>query len=145
MTNLGVDFNGTAVAPPAAGPVVGEPARLPAVQPTPVGATLARGGAITDVPGSTAPWTRRFHTSTTRSSKLRHWLDASADLDRVDIDPTRSGGQPIIRGTRIPIYSVVAHAARGRSTAEIIDQLDGRIDAEDVRQAFLYAAALCRA
>lgn len=83
--------------------------------------------------------------SVPRTAKARLWQEASEDFSRIDVDPGVMGGQPVIRGTRIPIYSIVAHASRGRSAEQIIDHLDGAIDAEDLRQAFLFAAALCRA
>lgn len=49
------------------------------------------------------------------------------------------GGVPCIRGMRIPVATVVRMVANGLSTAEILD-LHPDLEAEDIREALLYAA-----
>jgi uncharacterized protein (DUF433 family) len=49
-------------------------------------------------------------------------------------------GVPCIRGTRIPVSSVVAMVAEGMSTAEILTEFPQLAD-EDIRDALRYASA----
>jgi uncharacterized protein (DUF433 family) len=58
---------------------------------------------------------------------------------RVTIRPDQMGGVPCIRGMRMPVATVVRMVANGLSTAEILD-LHPDLEAEDIREALLYAA-----
>ena len=58
---------------------------------------------------------------------------------RITIRPDQMGGAPCIRGMRMPVATVVRMVANGLSTAEILD-LHPDLEAEDVREALLYAA-----
>jgi uncharacterized protein (DUF433 family) len=60
--------------------------------------------------------------------------------DLVVRDPDIMGGDPVFRGTRVPVHAVAAQLAQGASA---IDVLEGypRLTAEMVRLAPLYAAA----
>jgi len=49
------------------------------------------------------------------------------------------GGAPCIRGTRIPVATVVGMVAEDISTAEILADFP-QLSAEDVREALRYAA-----
>jgi uncharacterized protein (DUF433 family) len=62
---------------------------------------------------------------------------------RITADPGVLGGQPCIRGTRIPVAAVVAKVAEGMSVAEIIATYPDLIP-DDVTQALLYAAEAVR-
>lgn len=53
------------------------------------------------------------------------------------------GGQPCIRGLRIPVATVVAMVADGMTTEEILEDLPG-LEAEDVAEALRYAAEAVR-
>lgn len=50
------------------------------------------------------------------------------------------GGVPCIRGTRIPVTTVVGMVAEGMSTDEILSEFP-QLSMEDVREALRYAAA----
>ena len=60
-------------------------------------------------------------------------------LDRITINPGVCGGQPTVRGLRIPVALLVRHIAQGQTVAEVMEEYR-EIEAEDVRQALLYAA-----
>lgn len=60
-------------------------------------------------------------------------------LSRITIRPDQMGGVPCIRGMRIPVVTVVRMVANGLSTTEILD-LHPDLEAEDIREALLYAA-----
>ncbi len=64
-------------------------------------------------------------------------------FDRITIDPDTMAGQPLIRGLRIPVATVVAMVADGMTTEEILADLPD-LEAEDVTQALRYAAAAVR-
>ena len=50
---------------------------------------------------------------------------------RIVIDPTKCHGQPIIRGTRVPVSRVLGYLAGGMSIEDV--QRDFELTAEDVR------------
>ncbi|MGH8792425.1 MAG: DUF433 domain-containing protein [Stackebrandtia sp.] len=60
-------------------------------------------------------------------------------FDRITTNPMMMGGQPVIRGLRIPVTTVVAMVADNMSPEEIVDELPD-LQLEDVHQALLYAA-----
>jgi uncharacterized protein (DUF433 family) len=60
-------------------------------------------------------------------------------LDRITIDPDVMGGQPCIRGLRIPVSLIIKLIASGKSVKEILDNYP-ELEEEDVRQALEYAA-----
>lgn len=62
---------------------------------------------------------------------------------RITLDPRQMGGVPCIRGLRIPVATVVGMVADGMSEAEILDAYPD-LEAEDVREALLYAAEAVR-
>jgi uncharacterized protein (DUF433 family) len=61
-------------------------------------------------------------------------------FDRITVEVDKMAGQPCIRGLRVPVATVVAMAAAGTSTAEILADLP-EFDAEDAAQVLRYAAA----
>lgn len=60
-------------------------------------------------------------------------------LDRITVDPAVCGGQPTVRGLRIPAGLIVRHIAAGQRPEDVIREYP-ELDAEDIRQALLYAA-----
>ena len=58
--------------------------------------------------------------------------------ERIAIDPKVMGGKPVIRGTRVPIQTIIAFLAGGDDVAVVCDELD--IVEDDVRAALAYAA-----
>jgi uncharacterized protein (DUF433 family) len=59
---------------------------------------------------------------------------------RVSVDHRVMGGVPCIRGTRIPVATVVGMVAEGMPADEILRDFP-KLTAEDVREALRYAAA----
>lgn len=62
-------------------------------------------------------------------------------LKRIEVDPGKLGGKPVIRGTRIPVSLVVQLVASGMSTEEILKEYP-ELTEEDIKAALLYAAKL---
>jgi uncharacterized protein (DUF433 family) len=62
---------------------------------------------------------------------------------RITIEPGKMGGQPCIRGLRIPVATVVAMVADGMTTAEILIDLP-ELEAEDIAEALRFAAESVR-
>jgi uncharacterized protein (DUF433 family) len=60
-------------------------------------------------------------------------------FDRITTDPDVMGGVPCIRGTRMPVATVVAMIADGMSTDEIISDLPD-LTPQDVTEALRYTA-----
>jgi uncharacterized protein (DUF433 family) len=61
-------------------------------------------------------------------------------FERVTVDHRVMGGAPCIRGTRIPVATVVAMLADGMTVAEILAGYP-QLTEDDVRDALRYAAA----
>ena len=60
-------------------------------------------------------------------------------LDRITMDPTRMGGKPCIRDTRVTVGTVVGLVAEGYTPEEITEAYS-YLEAEDVQAALQYAA-----
>ncbi len=60
-------------------------------------------------------------------------------LDRITATPGVCGGQPTVRGLRIPVGLIIRHIAQGQSVAQVLEEYP-ELEAEDVKQALLYAA-----
>jgi uncharacterized protein (DUF433 family) len=60
-------------------------------------------------------------------------------LERITFLSSVCGGQPTVRGLRIPVGLIVRHIAQGQTVAEVIREYP-ELEPEDVRQALLYAA-----
>jgi uncharacterized protein (DUF433 family) len=63
-----------------------------------------------------------------------------AVFDRVNIDHQIMGGVPCIRGTRIPVATVVGMVADGMAEDEILSEFP-QLSVDDIREALRYAAA----
>ena len=68
---------------------------------------------------------------------------ARASLDRVTTDPAVCGGNPCIRGTRIPIAVILDGLAEGLTAEQVLGHYP-QLTLEDVRAALAYAAELSR-
>lgn len=62
-------------------------------------------------------------------------------LDRITVDPMVCLGQPVIRGMRIPVSTVLRMLGTGHSSAKVLEAYP-ELEEEDVRQALQYAAWL---
>ena len=63
--------------------------------------------------------------------------------DRIEIDPDRLGGKPVVRGARITVEQVVGMIADGWAEARILAEYPTLTD-EDVRACLHFAAAMLR-
>jgi uncharacterized protein (DUF433 family) len=59
---------------------------------------------------------------------------------RIEIDPQIHHGMPVIRGTRVPVVSILGEIAEGMSREEVAQTY--RVSIEDVVAAIAYAADL---
>lgn len=66
-------------------------------------------------------------------------MENQTRLDRITIDPGTMGGQPCIRGLRIPVSLIVKLIACGKTTKEILADYP-ELEEDDIRQALDYAA-----
>jgi len=64
--------------------------------------------------------------------------DEKGLLGRIEVDPKKMLGKPVIRGTRIPVYLILELLAAGLSFEEIKDEYPGLTD-DDIRAALIYA------
>jgi len=60
--------------------------------------------------------------------------------DRIARDPEVCGGDPVFKGTRVTLRTVLASLAAGDSTAEILADFPG-LNAADIQAAIAFAAA----
>ena len=60
--------------------------------------------------------------------------------DRIHRDPAICGGQPVIRGTRVLLRTILGHLAHGSTVAEILAEFPSLTE-EDVRAVVAFAAA----
>jgi uncharacterized protein (DUF433 family) len=60
--------------------------------------------------------------------------------DRIIIDPAICGGQPVVRGTRVLVRTILGYLAHGSRTDEILSEFP-TIAEDDVRAVIAFAAA----
>jgi len=60
--------------------------------------------------------------------------------NRIATDPKICGGQPVIKGTRVLLRTVLSYLARGESTERILEEFPS-LTVDDVRAAIAFAAA----
>jgi len=60
--------------------------------------------------------------------------------DHIERDPRVVGGEPVLKGTRVTLRTVLASLTEGATTAEILADFPTLRD-EDVRAAIAFAAA----
>ena len=61
-------------------------------------------------------------------------------MDRITIDPEVMGGQPCIRGLRIPVALIIKLIASGKKSKEILEDYP-ELEEEDIKQSLEYAAS----
>jgi uncharacterized protein (DUF433 family) len=61
-------------------------------------------------------------------------------MQRIVRDPGVCGGDPVFRGTRVPLRTVLASLAEGAVESEVLAQFPS-LKEEDVRAAIAFAAA----
>lgn len=59
--------------------------------------------------------------------------------ERISVDPKVMSGVPCVRGTRVPVATVLDMLAQGMSEAEILAAYPS-LSADDIRAALAYAA-----
>jgi uncharacterized protein (DUF433 family) len=64
-------------------------------------------------------------------------------LERISVDHRIMGGVPCIRGTRVPVATVVGMLAEGMTPQEILDAYP-YLEADDIQEALEYAAEAVR-
>jgi uncharacterized protein (DUF433 family) len=62
-------------------------------------------------------------------------------LARITVDPKVCGGQPCVRGLRIPVALVLKHLAAGQTPQQIVEEYP-ELEPEDVLECLRYAAWL---
>ena len=60
--------------------------------------------------------------------------------ERIIRDPHIAGGEPVLKGTRVTLKTVLASLAEGATTAEILADFP-TLSEEDIRAAISFAAA----
>ena len=73
----------------------------------------------------------------TESGKIRAAMNYR---DRIVRDPHVVGGEPVLKGTRVTLRTVLASLAEGATTAQILADFP-TLSEEDVRAAIAFAAA----
>ncbi|MDQ7063586.1 MAG: DUF433 domain-containing protein [candidate division KSB1 bacterium] len=61
--------------------------------------------------------------------------------DRIIVDPNICGGEPCIKGTRIPVHIILSHLAAGDDFATILKNFP-RLTREDIKACLEYASYL---
>ena len=61
-------------------------------------------------------------------------------MDRITIDPEVMGGQPCIRGLRIPVALIIKLIASGKKSKEILEDYP-ELEEKDIKQSLEYAAS----
>jgi uncharacterized protein (DUF433 family) len=62
-------------------------------------------------------------------------------FDRIEVNPEIMLGQPVIKGTRLPVYVIVEAVAEGNTQEELLEAYPF-LTAKDTQQALRYAAWL---
>jgi uncharacterized protein (DUF433 family) len=64
-------------------------------------------------------------------------------LDRIESNPDVLSGQPVVRGTRLPVYVIVDAIAEGDSVEDLLEAYPF-LERPDVQQALHFAARMSR-
>ena len=59
--------------------------------------------------------------------------------DRIEVNPKKMLGKPVIRGTRIPVELILRKLSQGAGEADLLDAYP-RLTAQDIKAAIGYAA-----
>ena len=60
--------------------------------------------------------------------------------DRIEINPDVIMGKPVIRGTRIPVETILRKLSEGATESDLLDAYP-RLTVDDIRAALAYSAA----
>ena len=66
-----------------------------------------------------------------------------APLDRIENNPDVLSGQPVVRGTRLPVYVIIDAIAEGDSVDDLLEAYPF-LERSDIRQALHFAARMSR-
>ena len=64
-------------------------------------------------------------------------------MERIEINPKKMGGKPVIKGTRIPVYFILELLANGWSFKDILENYP-QLTKEDILAAIRYASMILR-
>lgn len=70
-------------------------------------------------------------------------MDRQEWMDRIVVDPKRHGGEPCIKGTRIPASVIVGSIADGDTVGMLLKSYPSLVP-EDIQAALKYAAEAVR-
>ena len=70
-------------------------------------------------------------------------MERQAWMDRIVVDPRLHGGEPSIKGTRIPVSVIVGSLADGDPETVLLDAYPA-LTSEDIQAALKYAAEVVR-
>lgn len=88
--------------------------------------------------GKEARMTSRLFTTLRRGGSAK--IEVAMNYrDRIERNPQIVGGEPVLKGTRVTLRTVLASLAEGATTAEILTDFPTLCD-EDVRAAIAFAA-----
>jgi uncharacterized protein (DUF433 family) len=59
--------------------------------------------------------------------------------ERIELNPEIMGGKPVVRGTRVPVETILRKLGAGMTSADILAE-HPRLTAEDIRAAQAFAA-----
>ncbi len=68
-------------------------------------------------------------------------MPAMGEFDRITIDPAVMVGQPVVKGTRLPVYMIVEALAAGDTKDELLAAYP-YLALEDIDQALRFAARM---
>ena len=60
--------------------------------------------------------------------------------NRIEIDPRRCGGAPVVKGTRIPVTVILEQLADGESWQSLLDGYP-ELSRDDIRAVLMFAKA----
>jgi uncharacterized protein (DUF433 family) len=75
--------------------------------------------------------------------KGREYTPMMIMIERIEIDPKKMGGKPVIKGTRIPVYFILELLANGWSFDDILENYP-QLTKEDILAAIRYASMILR-
>ncbi len=64
-------------------------------------------------------------------------------MERIEINPKKMGGKPVIKGTRIPVYFILELMANGWSFEDILENYP-QLTREDILAAIRYASMILK-
>jgi uncharacterized protein (DUF433 family) len=62
-------------------------------------------------------------------------------FDRIEVNPEVMLGQPVIKGTRLPVYVIVEAVAEGNTPEELVEAYPF-LTTDDIQQALRFVASL---